>query len=177
MLLDTINLNDQILKPNTSANHLSCTSLKPNAYELLWLEPTQENMERYLDELNREIPDEIPSHLSEIEALWLTNKLISRRTIYIYLGHLQEAAADVEKIVSVYPTDEDDEGTISFEIDPFYYFAIGAEEEGYAALNDLAKEGSALAILFLKIKGKPIPDIEYISYISHYSPSPSIAED
>jgi len=176
MLLYTINLSDRVLELNTLANHLIHTSLPSN--ELWRLEPTQENMERYLDELNREIPDEIPSNFSETEALWLTNKLIARRMVYIYLGRFQEAAADVEKIISVCPREEDSEGTISdFEIDAFHYFAIGAEEKGYAALNDLAKEGSALAILFLKIKGKPIPNIEYISYISYYSPRPSIVED
>jgi len=134
-------------------------------------------MERYLDELNRDIPHEIPSNLGETEALYLTTSLMQRREIYIYLGHFQEAAADLEKIIPLYPKDEDSEGTIDsgFQIDAFHYFAIGEEEKGYAALNDLAKGGSALAILFLKIKGKPILNIECIPYISNYSPCPSIA--
>lgn len=150
-----------------------------NPYELLFLEPTRENMERYLDELNRDIPNEIPSNLSEMEALALAMRLAMRRTIYIYFGHFQEAAADFEKILLLDPKDEGDEHPIDspFQNNAFHYFAIGEEEKGYAALNDLAKEGSALAILFLKIKGKPIPNIEYISYLSNHSPHPSIATE
>ncbi len=178
-MLGAINLSDKILKSNAFSDHLIHTSEEPNIYELLWLEPTQENMERYLEALNREIPDEISSNLSKIEALGLSYHLMIRRTIYIYLGRFQEAAADFEKMISVCPRDEDSEGTIPVfdESEPFYYFTIGSEEKGYAALTDLAKEGSALAILFLKIKGKPIPNIESISYISGYNPSPSIAEE
>ncbi len=158
-----------------------------------FLPPTRENMERYLDDLNERISNAPPSDLSEIERWWgtlpsdfslgefnaacLAMTLAERRKVYIYLGRFQEAAADAEKINALgLKTEDSEEGTIylDFEIDAFHHFAMGEEEKGYAALNDLAKEGSALAILLLKAKGRPIPDIEYISYISNHASHPAI---